>query len=282
MRFAVIGDPIAHSKSPAMHVAAFRALGFEHTYEGVRVTADELAGIVAALRNGTWDGLNVTIPHKRSVLAMVDEVDSSASMVGAANTLVRREGRVIAYNTDVPALAEELRALGADVDWANAHGLVIGSGGAARAAIVALAVHLEVARVVVRARRDAVALAREMTDLVARAGGAATISGEPLSPASTSDARFSAIVQCTSAGMTGADPGDAVARAVAWDSLDPATIALDVVYSPPQTPFLRASAARGLRSANGLGMLARQGAIAERHWLGVEPPLDVLLRASSP
>jgi shikimate 5-dehydrogenase len=110
LRFAVIGDPIAHSKSPAMHLAAFRALGLPHRYEARRVTAAELPGVVQELRDGRYDGLNVTVPHKEAVLALADERGAD---LRAANTLVRTpDGRVVAHNTDVPALVEELRDLG--------------------------------------------------------------------------------------------------------------------------------------------------------------------------
>ena len=88
-RFAVIGDPVAHSKSPAMHAAAYRALGLPHSYVALRVTEAELPGLVQALRDGTYDGLNVTVPHKQRVLALADEVDASARDVGAANALAR-------------------------------------------------------------------------------------------------------------------------------------------------------------------------------------------------
>ncbi len=259
-RFAVIGDPVAHSKSPAMHMAAFRALGLPHTYEAMRVTAAELPGVVAALRDGRLDGLNVTVPHKRAALALADAI--AAPGLTAANTLVRTaEGRVVAHNTDVPALAEELRLLaGPAAPWASRRALVLGSGGAALAAVSALR-SLGALDVVVRARRPGDAVA------------------PPWAPSPGSEAKTLAVVQATSAGMTGADPGDAVASVVAWEALPPDAVALDLVYAPPETPFLRAAATRGLRRANGLGMLARQGALAFALWLGVEAPLGIMQAA---
>src|SRR5215472_14330173 len=111
-RFAVLGDPIAHSKSPKMHAAAYRALGLAHVYEAIRATASDLPALVRALRDGAFDGFNVTVPHKQRILELVDRVDASASHVGAANTLVRAPGgEIVAHNTDVPALAHELRRL---------------------------------------------------------------------------------------------------------------------------------------------------------------------------
>ncbi|HEY2370901.1 MAG TPA: hypothetical protein VGH87_31120, partial [Polyangiaceae bacterium] len=146
-------------------------------------------------------------------------------------------------------LAEELGPA------ASGTAIVLGRGGAARAAHEALKT-LGATKIITRAR----------------AGG-----DEPLSPTGTEkDARW--IVQCTSAGMTGADSGDAIARAVNF-SLAPCALAYDVIYDPIETPFLIAARAAGLRTKNGLGMLARQGAIAFEIWLGVRPPLDVMLAA---
>lgn len=254
-RFAVIGDPVAHSKSPAMHAAAYRALGLPHTYEAVRVEAGDLPGIVQALREGVYDGLNVTVPHKQRVLSLVDEVNPSAAGAGAANTLVVAEGgRIVAHNTDAPALAAELLALAGRRDLRGVHALVLGSGGAARAARTAL-VHLG-ATVEVRARANG-----------------------NLAPSAEAETTTLVVVQATSAGMTGADRGEPVADAVAWDALPADAVALDVVYAPPETPFLRAAAARGLRRTNGLGMLARQGALAFELWLGVPAPVAVMRAA---
>jgi shikimate dehydrogenase len=117
------------------------------------------------------------------------------------------------------------------------------------------------------------------TDVAVRARTPRAEATQPWQPSPVHEAQCLAVVQATSAGMTGADPGDAVASVVAWEALPPDAVALDLVYSPPETPFLRAAAARGLRRANGLGMLARQGALAFALWLGVEAPLGVMQAA---
>jgi shikimate dehydrogenase len=275
-RFAVVGDPVAHSKSPAMQSAALRALGLPHTYEALRVTVDELPRIVELLRGGTYDGLNVTVPHKERVLSLVDVLDASAKVAGAANTLVRRDdGRVAAHNTDAPALAEELRGLRPGLPWIDARALVLGAGGAARAAVAALGVHLGARDIVVRARAFADAARRDAFVTTAPCA----VSPQPWRASAESEARTVAVVQATSAGMLGADPGEGVAGAVAWGALPPEAVAIDVVYSPRDTPWLRAARARGLRCDDGLGMLARQGAMALELWLGVEAPLEAMRAA---
>ena len=251
MRFVLLGDPVAHSKSPAMHAAAYRALGLDHTYEAVRVREEELGAWVEKLRRGEIGGINVTVPHKRAAMRLADEVDAVARACDACNVLALRDDRVVAYDTDVPALVEELR----DAGGPGGSAIVLGSGGAARAAKLALE-ELGASPIGVRARRSG---------------------AEPLAPTgSERGARW--IVQATSAGMTGADPGDAVARAVDF-SLAPNALALDVIYEPRETPFLAAARAAGLRTKNGFGMLARQGALAFEIWLGRPAPLDAMLAA---
>jgi shikimate dehydrogenase len=291
-RFAVLGDPIAHSRSPAMHAAAYRALDLPHTYEALRVPNDELGMRVRELRAGVFSGFNVTVPHKRRILDFVDVVEPSAALVGAANTLVLDDVGVLhAHNTDVPALAEELVALAPERGagehvrrgWAGGRGLVIGSGGAARSAVIALAAELGVGVVHVRARAfddrgKAEAFAGEMRALL-RDVAPCEVIAEPLRADAEIDATLDAIVQATSAGMHGAEPGDVVADAVSWSELAPRAVALEVIYAPPETPFLRAAAAHGIRAANGFGMLARQGALAFELWLGMPAPYNAMLAA---
>ena len=248
MEFVLLGDTVAHSKSPAMHAAAYRALGLSHTYRAVRVGEDELAEWVMRLRRGEIAGINVTVPHKRAAMRLADEVDETARECDACNVLVLRDARVVAHNTDVLALAAELGT-------AAGTAIVLGNGGAARAAVVALR-RVGATKIIVRARH----------------GG-----DEALESTGTErGARW--IVQATSAGMTGADAGDAVAGAVRFD-LAPDALALDVVYDPKETPFLARARAAGLRTKNGLGMLARQGALAFELWLGTSAPLDVMRAA---
>ncbi len=279
-RFAVVGDPVAHSKSPVMQGAAMRALGLPHTYEAVHATAGDLAAVVAQLRDGRYDGLNVTVPHKERVLSLVDALDESARVAGAANTIVRGDdGRLVAHNTDAPALAAELDRLAGSPVWpAGGRALVLGSGGAARAAVAALGVHLGLRDIAVRARAFA--------DPARRAAFVRTaprpVTPEPWIASSELEARTIAVVQATSAGMRGASGGEAVADVVAWDALALGVVAIDVVYAPRDTPWLGAARRRGLRCDDGLGMLARQGALALELWLadlGVKAPLEAMRAA---
>lgn len=278
LTFAVLGDPIAQSKSPQMHRAAYAALGLPHSYEKFRVSPGELPGWVFSLRQGQYAGFNVTIPHKQAVLALVDHVAPLARAIDAANTLVRgADGAITAHNTDVPALSAELARLagGALHPTTNDIALVLGSGGAARAAVAAV-LELGFRRVHVRARAHANAVVGqafcESLRALPAAGG---IVPEPFEP-SNLEANVACIVQATSDGMQGASPGHDVAAAVQWGRLPASCVVIDTVYAPLETPFLARARARELRADNGLGMLAQQGALAFSLWLGLPPPVEIM------
>lgn len=273
LTFAVIGTPIGHSKSPLMHEAAYRAAGLPHRYVKIDTPEAELPRRIAELREGVYAGFSVTVPHKESVLALVDEVAPSAREVGASNTLVRDDsGRIHAHNTDVEALRLELEARSS---VAGKAGLVIGNGGAARAAVVAFA-QAGATHIVVRARSflDPETAQR----FVASFRLDAVIEATPLE-SRVEGAELRAIIQATNCGMTGGPPGDRPVSAVGWETVPKDTFVLDVIYKPRETPFLARARACGLPSEDGTRMLALQGALAYRLWLGGEPPFDAMLGA---
>jgi len=239
MRFAVVGSPIEHSKSPRMHMAAYEALGLSHTYEAIEMK--EL--VLDDLRKGIFEGFNVTIPHKKRALDLSDDASDRARRADAANTLVRKDGKIVAHNTDVPAIMKRLDALGAKRERA----VILGSGGAARAAHLALE-EMGVLEIETRSRRG-----KWMAD-------------------AAWDARATIVIQATSAGMVNA--GDEVARMIAWDALPKSAVALEIIYA--ETPFLRAARARKIACENGLSMLVEQGALAFELWLGIPAPRKVM------
>jgi shikimate dehydrogenase len=281
LRFVLLGHPVAHSLSPVIHHAAYAALGLPHRYE--LVDAPDLAALEAAcneLRAGTIAGANVTIPWKRAALGLSDRPDASAADVGAANVLVRSDrGEIVAYNTDVPALAREIGAHASE----RGRALVLGNGGAALAAVAALA-RLGVGEIGVSARRfdanvspDAWPGAAEFRRL------GATLVAWPAGDASEFDdfvLKSGVIVQATSAGMHGSSPGVAVADVVPWTRLAPGTLAYDLVYNPAETEFLRAARAHGAVALGGLGMLVGQAALAFELWLGSTPPHEAMRLAA--
>jgi shikimate dehydrogenase len=270
-RFALIGHPVSHSISPELHQAAYRALGAAHVYDKLDCP-DEAAArrAIDALRRGELSGINVTVPWKRLALSVADRQDELARQIGAANVLVpETDGRIRAYNTDALALLDELAA---EVPAPRAV-VILGNGGAARAAVAACR-KLGAVRVSVVGRRWSAALAADFSALGAQAIDWPE-SGH-LSEFETSEI----VIQCTTAGMLGADAGDGVAGLVPWARLVPGVLAYDVVYNPPLTPFLNAAAAHGVRTRGGVGMLVGQAALSIGLWLGVAPPRAAMAAAA--
>jgi shikimate dehydrogenase len=247
-RFYVIGDPIAHSLSPAMHSAALKVLGLPHTYEAMQVSAERLPSVLDRVRRGEIHGLNVTVPHKVEAMHLCDHLTDEVTATGAVNTVfLDHTGRLIGTNTDCDGLRADLIANGLEPKTA----LVLGTGGAARAAIVAL--RRMGARIAVAGRRQASA------HLLARELGCDAVPWDALG------GPYDLIVNATSAGMSGGEDGSAIAEA--WSRAKSAA-AYDLVYRPGVTPFLERAAADGARAINGLGMLVEQGARALSIFLG--------------
>jgi shikimate dehydrogenase len=280
----LFGHPVGHSMSPVIHQAAYQELGLPHRYELCDVAdVAALARAMDSLRRGEIAGANVTVPWKREAFQLADERAPSALGVGAANVLVREaDGRVAAHNTDVPALAEEILRYTA----APRRLVVIGSGGAALGAVRASSL-LSAEAVTVTARRwlDGQPEATWPHAEEFRALGAELVpwpnaAADGDGPFAQACRKADVIVQATSAGMNGADPGASVAAIVPWSRLPASVLAYDLVYNPPDTDFLRAARAYGLLRAHGLGMLVGQAALAIELWLSVKPPREPLYAAA--
>jgi shikimate dehydrogenase len=272
LTFALLGHPVGHSVSPAIHGAAYRALGVSHRYE-VRdcPTPEHVKAQVAELRAGVLAGVNVTVPYKRLALELSDRADASAEATGVANVLSRgADGRITASNTDAGALADEIAAL----HPAPRKAAVIGAGGAAQAAVVACrSLGLGSVAVSSRSWRRSEPRAHWKHAPTFEALGA-TPWAWPEHPGDRDPQVLSAfllgadvIVQATSAGMRGAGPGEEVSAWVPWAELPAGALAIDVVYNPARTPFLVAAEAAGVVNRGGLGMLVRQAALALEIWL---------------
>ena len=283
-RFVLIGHPVGHSLSPAIHQAAYSALGLPHRYE-LCDCPDEaaVANVFEALRKGEIAGANVTTPWKRLALKLADMAAPSVQRVAVANVLVRgADGAVVAHNTDVPALAEEFQRLSGSVRRV----LVLGNGGAAPA-VVAAAQDAGADRVAVTARRFSAEMPEAEwphgAEFVAQ--GASLLAWPDNDPRAQSRlrevlARIDLIVNCTSAGMHGADDGQRLAELVPWEHIPQSALAYDLIYNPALTPFLARARSCGLAAENGLGMLVTQAALAIKLWLSVEPPRALLTAAA--
>jgi shikimate dehydrogenase len=259
----IIGDPVTHSRSPAIHNAAFAALGLDWVYVAFPVPRGKGAAALDAVRTLGLAGLNVTMPHKPEVAAACNELSDSARALESVNTVVNRDGVLFGDSTDGPGLLAALRDEGVDVRSAGV--LVLGAGGAARAIVHALGA--AGARVTIAARRaDAGAYAARLAP-----------DAHVVDFADVDDAVHSAslIVNATPIGMAGEPPPISVA------ALQPTQFVYDTVYHPSPTPLLEAAAARGIPHAGGLGMLVHQAALAFTLWTGEAAPLAVMSAAAS-
>jgi shikimate dehydrogenase len=259
-RLAVLGHPVAHSRSPAMQNAALAALGLgeEWSYEAIDVAPGDFEERLWGMATEGFLGANVTIPHKQAALALADAPSEVAREVGAANTLVFAEGRIQAQNTDAGGLLAALPATPLD-----ARTLVLGAGGAARAAVWALVG--EGARVGVWNRT-----ASRAATLCAELGG------KPVDSPSQSD--YDLIVNTTSAGLDGEDPFAQLPLAPIGFAAGQTVV--DMVYGAEPSQLLAAAEAAGATVVDGLEILVQQGALSLQLWTDREPPLDVMRAAA--
>ncbi|PWJ21753.1 shikimate dehydrogenase [Jannaschia seohaensis] len=262
----VIGDPIAHSRSPRLHGHWLRRYGIDGHYVPLHVRADDLEATLALLPRLGFRGINVTIPHKEAVFALADETTARARAVGAANTLTFQEGRILADNTDGYGFTANL-AQGAGHRDVRAPAFVLGAGGAARGVIAALldegAAHVTLTN---RSADRAEALAALFGDRVTTV---------PWIDAAQALPGHGLLVNTTSLGMTGKPPLD-----LDLAGLDPSATVTDIVYTPLETPLLAAARARGHPVVDGLGMLLHQAVPGFHAWFGAEPRVDEALRAA--
>ncbi|MBM4242450.1 MAG: shikimate dehydrogenase [Deltaproteobacteria bacterium] len=271
---AVIGDPIAHSRSPLMHNAAFRALGLDFAYGAFRVRPDDVGAAVAAVRALGLAGLNVTIPHKQAVIPHLDVLSPVARATGAVNTIVNRDGVLRGDNTDVPGLSLALDESGLAPRAKLA--IVLGAGGSARATVVALARRTRTVVVAARRAEQARALLDELGPVVrarllaVRLDALADARGSAAQHLAAADV----VLNTTPVGMHG-EPF----LPFAFAATSAGCLFYDLVYTARVTPFLAAAHRARRRGVNGLGMLLHQGAVAFELWTGVSPPLEVMRRA---
>ncbi len=258
-RLAVLGHPVSHSRSPAMHNAALGALElWDWDYEAIDVPA---AYFQARVQEMAWEdfvGANVTVPHKQAALALADSASEASRQIGAANTLVFAEGGIEAHNTDADGLLAAL-----PVRPRGRRALVLGAGGAARAALWALL--WEGAEVEVWNRTAAKAAA-----LCAELGGAAV--------ADPRQEGYEILVNTSAAGLGGEDPFEHLP--LEPDLFAQSQTVVDMVYGERRSPLLEAAGRAGAETVDGIEILVQQGARSLEIWTGCEPDLEVMRRAA--
>jgi len=254
----IVLHPAGHTRSPAMHNAAYAALGLDAVFVAFDVRPAQLADALAGARALGVRQLAVSIPHKQAVLAHLDEVDDTARRIGAVNTVTLREGRLVGSNTDWIGVA---RALERETKLAGRRAVVLGAGGTARAAVFALLEHGARVCVLNRTPARAEALARELG--AEAAGGLDSLAQRD----------FDVLVNTTSVGLRSEEaPVPAAAQRAA-------AVVLDAVYDPPETRLLRDARARGARTVGGKWMLVEQAVEQIRLWTGKTAPSQVLADA---
>ncbi|WP_211745537.1 shikimate dehydrogenase [Paenibacillus sp. Marseille-Q4541] len=265
----VMGDPIAHSKSPAMHQIALQETGLQGSYVPLHVSPEGLDAAVRGIKAMGFRGVNVTIPHKVEIMAFMDELDDSAKLIGAVNTVVHEEdGRLIGYNTDgigyVRSLKEE-----AVSSIEGKHIVVIGAGGAARGIVYALLLESPASVTILNRTVERAEMIASDFKSMGQVQGLATGDSQQVL------LRSDIVINTTSVGMhpnlheTPIDPAD----------LPEGIVVSDLIYNPLETKLLSIAKEKNCVIHGGLGMFVYQGAIAFEHWFGIPAPVNAMRRA---
>lgn len=258
----VIGSPIAHSRSPILHNYWLKRYGIKGHYIPMDIAQADLAEALRMLPKLGFVGLNVTIPHKETVIALADIVTDRAALIGAANTLIfRSDGKIHADNTDGSGFVANLRQNAPDWQPKAGPAVVFGAGGAARAVVAALIeVGVPEIRITNRTRARAEALRSDF-------GAKLTVVDWVQAAHCLDD--VATVVNTTALGMIGKPEFN-----VSLAELNPTALVNDLVYTPIQTEFLTQAAARGCQTVDGLGMLLHQAAPGFERWFGQRPEVD--------
>lgn len=266
----IIGNPVAHSLSPLMHNAAFRSLGLDWEYVPLPVQShrvnDALKGLIAL----GFRGANVTVPHKERVIPFLSEFSEDAAAIGAVNTLVVDDERLLGFNTDWTGFLNHVSESGFDVSGTKA--LVLGSGGSARAVVYALCSRGAEVAIYSRNSETAEAIVKD----VSKRFGNCHMTFAPLENLRQLAAMPDLVVNTTPVGM------HPHVEQCPWPQGVPfprCKLAYDLVYDPKRTKFMELAEKSGAEAVNGLGMLVHQAAAAFRIWTGLEPPIDVMKKA---
>ncbi len=266
---AIIGDPIAHSLSPAMHNAAYQKMGLDYIYLPLLVKAENLKQAVEGLRALNFRGFNVTMPHKVAIIPLLDSLDTLAEKIGAINTVVNDDGQLRGYNTDGPGALQAMLERG--IEPAGKNTVILGAGGASRAISYILARRGTKLTILNRRQEldwadDIAAFIREDLKMDVRV---MELGFEQLKEALAGAA---ILVNATSVGMS----PEATSSPVPAEMLKEALTVFDVIYSPPKTRLLREAEAAGCRTIDGVDMLAWQGVLGFELFTGQPVPLELM------
>jgi shikimate dehydrogenase len=269
----IFGDPVEQTLSPPMHNAAFHALSLDMVYVPFHITAEQLPSAIHAIKSLGIVGVNITIPHKQSVMELIDEVDDQARLIGSVNTIVNRDGLLTGYNTDgqgyLMSLTQET-----DFDVHDNSVVILGAGGTARSIAYNL-LKAKASRVLIANRT--IENAESLRDDLRAIFPEAHIDASGLK-ISSELSQADLLVNTTSLGMMGKG---GTAAPVDISTLPPTAVVSDIVFKPLHTPLLLEAQQRGLRIHTGLGMLVCQGALGFELWTGRTAPIELMLAAAT-
>ncbi|MDY3250610.1 MAG: shikimate dehydrogenase [Candidatus Choladocola sp.] len=263
----VFGDPVEGNPTGVMEEAAFAACGLNYRYLTLKVTKEDFDDAMKSIRALHMKGMNLTMPHKITVLPYLDELSEAARVIGAVNTIVVRDGKLFGENTDGKGFVQALKNKG--VGLAGKKVLILGAGGAAKAIAVECALAGAGSITVVnRTAERAAELAQVITDNTAAKASAERWTEQYSIPADTD-----ILINATSIGLS---PNSDQKPDIDYDTITDRMVVTDVVFNPASTLFLQEAQKRGAKTVTGLGMLACQGALNFTLWTGVEAPLEIM------
>lgn len=257
----VIGDPISHSMSPSLHNGWLKKMKIDGVYKAQQVSADKLKEFFSQMKNDGWAGCNITIPHKEAALEFIDEIEETADEIGAVNTVVNQDGKLLGFNTDAYGFWQNLKNGVSDIENYKEKAVVVGAGGAARAVVYALK-KAGVKEVVIVARNPD--KAEELLDIDEN------MAIEHMDNLEEELENTSMLINTTPLGMKGKGSFD-------WplDSLAKDALVTDIVYNPIETALLKKAARQENKTIDGLGMLIYQAMPGFEAWFGQRPDADI-------
>ena len=267
----VIGDPIEHTLSPIMHNAAFEALKLDYVFLAFKVKSAEVGNAMSGMRALGIHGLNVTMPHKNAVIKYLDEVDPAGKVIGSANTILNKDGRLLGFNTDGVGALNALEQNG--VEPRGKKVLLLGAGGAAKAIAYTLSQEVDELVILNRTPKPATELANLLKQKFNK-----KISAGELSPNTVKDnlADSDVLINATSVGMK----PNANQTPVAPEWLKPDLAVMDIVYNPIETKLAKDAKAAGAKVVSGVEMLIYQGAASFEIWTACKAPVEVMRKAA--
>jgi shikimate dehydrogenase len=267
----VFGQPVAENPTIVMQEAAFKAAGLNYRYLNIEVAPADLATAMKGLRAMNFRGINCTIPHKVAVLKYLDEIADDARLIGAVNTIVNKNGKLLGANTDGKGFLRSLKE-DAKVNPKGKSVVILGAGGAARAIAVELALAGAKTIFIVNRSEDRAKPLVSLLNKKTKAKASFVAWDKPFQiPAGTD-----VVVNATSIGLY---PKVKEKPKLDYDSIRPEMVVCDVIPNPPDTPFLQEASKCGAKTLDGLGMLVYQGVIGFKMWTGKNAPVEVMRKA---